>query len=276
MHKLQKLGWIFTEGNRKKNTIRAYETVITKFTADYADAELDTITADDLLTFLNKITNGRKPQTKHNRFAHLSAFFNFVRNNLDPLVKNPCQSPLLQKVFRSRVSYRWNIPEKDTIDEVIFRTTDVRNRLLLELMARGGMRISEVLKLTPNDILDRKLILREPKSGRENEIVFIPQKLADKLRDFALLTCDEPYNRIFPISYEAARIIVAKAGKLVGIHLKPHDLRRHAATHASRSGVPIEIVSKIILRHSSLSTTQRYLGKVTDVEAMRWIENLYG
>jgi hypothetical protein len=24
-----------------------------------------------------------------------------------------------------------------------------------------------------------------------------------------------------------------------------------------------------------LSTTQRYLGKVTDVEAMRWIENLY-
>jgi len=29
-------------------------------------------------------------------------------------------------------------------------------------------------------------------------------------------------------------------------------------------------------RHAHLSTTQRYLGKVTDVEAMRWIENLYG
>ena len=25
----------------------------------------------------------------------------------------------------------------------------------------------------------------------------------------------------------------------------------------------------------SLSTTQRYLGKITDTEAMRWIENLY-
>lgn len=41
-------------------------------------------------------------------------------------------------------------------------------------------------------------------------------------------------------------------------------------------GTPIEIVSKVILRHAHLSTTQRYLGKVTDVEAMRWIENLYG
>jgi hypothetical protein len=30
------------------------------------------------------------------------------------------------------------------------------------------------------------------------------------------------------------------------------------------------------MRHAHLSTTQRYLGKVTDVEAMRWIENLYG
>jgi integrase/recombinase XerD len=34
--------------------------------------------------------------------------------------------------------------------------------------------------------------------------------------------------------------------------------------------------SKVILRHSNLSTTQRYLGKITDTEAMKWIENLYG
>jgi hypothetical protein len=54
------------------------------------------------------------------------------------------------------------------------------------------------------------------------------------------------------------------------------DLRRHAATCGSRSGIPIEIVSKVILRHFNLSTTQRYLGKITDPEARRWIENLYG
>jgi integrase/recombinase XerD len=40
--------------------------------------------------------------------------------------------------------------------------------------------------------------------------------------------------------------------------------------------VPIEIVSKVILRHANLATTQRYLGKVSDVEAIRWIENIHG
>jgi integrase/recombinase XerD len=71
-------------------------------------------------------------------------------------------------------------------------------------------------------------------------------------------------------------VVVKKAGELVGINLKPHDLKRHAATLAFRSGMPIEIVSKVVLRHSNLATTQQYLGKVTDLEAMRWIENLHG
>ena len=70
--------------------------------------------------------------------------------------------------------------------------------------------------------------------------------------------------------------MVKKAGELVGINLRPHDLRRHAATYASRAGTPIEIVSKVILRHANLATTQRYLGKVTDLKAMRWIESLHG
>lgn len=62
--------------------------------------------------------------------------------------------------------------------------------------------------------------------------------------------------------------VVKKAGNMVAINLRPHDLRRHAATYASRSGTPIEIVSKVILRHAILSTTQRYLGKVSDLEGI--------
>jgi integrase len=142
-------------------------------------------------------------------------------------------------------------------------------------MARGGMRIGEVLKLTSKDINDRKIILRDPKSGKEHEIVFIPKRVAERLKEYTQSVCENSYDRIFPISYEAARIIVAKAGRLVNIKLRPHDLRRHAATYASRSGVPIEVVSKVILRHANLSTTQLYLGKISETEAMSWIDNLY-
>jgi len=153
---------------------------------------------------------------------------------------------------------------------------NIRNRLMLELMARGGMRIGEVLKLTPGDIQDRTLAIRNPKSGRTGEVVYIPRKLLIRLSDFVKRKNYKLNELIFPISYVAAHNMVKKAGQILGINLRPHDLRRHAATYASRSGTPIEIVSKVILRHADLSTTQRYLGKVNETEAIRWIENLYG
>jgi integrase/recombinase XerD len=225
---------------------------------------------------LTSFSTGSKPATKRHRYSSLKAFFNFLKNSVDAKIQNPCDTAMLRKMFRERPPQQWKIVEKDLVDEIIFRTMRPRNRIMLELMARGGMRVGEVLKIRAMDIQDRKLTLAGPKSGKESEVVFIPQKVADRLKEYVKESGAGPEQRVFPISYNAARIMVRKAGRLVGIHLRPHDLRRHAATFASRSGTPIEIVSKVIMRHAHLSTTQRYLGKVTDVEAMRWIENLYG
>jgi integrase len=225
---------------------------------------------------MTTVSDGTKQNTKKLRFTLLSAFFNFVKNSLDPDFQNPCDNPALRKLFRAGKPVQLKILEKDVIDEIIFRTRNPRNRLLLELMARSCMRVGEVLKLTPTDIEDRKAIIREPKSGKEAEAAFLPQKTADRLKKYIQEKGIKPDARIFPITYAAARLIVKKAGKLVDVHVKPHDLRRHAATYASRSGTPLEIVSKVLLRHSNLSTTQRYLGKISDAEAMRWIDNLYG
>ena len=193
-----------------------------------------------------------------------------------PDMHNPCQSPAAKNLFRKPKADQWTIFDKDTIDEVIFRTLNARNRIVLELMARGGMRVSEVLGLKPADIDDQKLLLHDPKSGREREIVFIPKKLSRRLLDYVRAKGLQPDQKIFPITYAGARKMVVKVGEMVGIKLRPYDLRRHAATYASRSGVPIEIVSKVILRHSDLSTTQRYLGNVSDCEAIKWIENIHG
>lgn len=246
-----------------------------RFRCQFSDFELGDLSVDNILDFMNQLTEGRKPQTKRGRFTSLLAFFNFIKDNLDQEFANPCDSPMLRKLFRPKIKPQFDILEKETVDEVIFRTVHPRNRLMLELMARGAMRIGEVLKIVPNDISERKILIREPKSGRECEIIFIPQKIADHLREYVETQKIGLQERVFPICYEAARSAVAKAGNLVGIHLRPHDLRRHAATFASRSGVPLEIVSKIILRHSNLSTTQIYLGRVSDTEALKWIETIY-
>jgi integrase len=47
---------------------------------------------------------------------------------------------------------------------------------MLELMARDGMRVGEVLNLTPADILEKSLVIQNPKSGRAEETVYVHEK----------------------------------------------------------------------------------------------------
>ncbi len=259
----------------KKNTIQNYRYFLAVFQKQFGRRDVTEVTSDEIMEFLVKITEGLKPSTKQLKYSLLKSLFNFVKNTAVPDLSNPCDSTVLAKPFRVSKLPPWTILERDAVDEFIFKTESPRNRLMLELMARGGMRIGEVLKLKPQDVQDRKLHLPNPKSGRASEVVFIPQKVADRLREYIVAEDILDNERIFPLGYTRAREIVKTAGKKIGIDVRPHDLRRHAATYASRSGVPIEIVSKIILRHSNLSTTQRYLGKISDTEVMYWIENIY-
>ena len=108
-----------------------------KFCAVFGGHQLSELTTGDVMDFLNQVTDGCKPQTKRIRYAHLSAFFNFIQENLDPDLLNPCDSPMLRKLFRPKMKIQWNILEKDTVDEIIFRTATLRDRLLLELDGWG-------------------------------------------------------------------------------------------------------------------------------------------
>jgi integrase len=256
--------------------VRNYELILSNFDEQFGERDVGSITQETVLAFLTDFTERNKQSTKRLRYSLLSAFFNFIKNSFDPAFQNPCDTLILRKIFKEPKSFPWDILEKDVVDEIIFRTVNPRNRIMLELMARAGMRIGEVLKMSPVNIQERKITIIGPKSGKEAEVVYIPQKVADRLKDYIREKGIKPDKRIFPISYPAARVVVKNAGKLVGIDLKPHDLRRHAATFASRSGTPLEIVSKIILRHANLTITQIYLGKISEAEAIRWIDNLYG
>ncbi len=62
----------------------------------------------------------------------------------------------------------------------------------------------------------------------------------------------------------------------MNVKIGPHDLRRHSATYASRNGIPLEVVSKVILRYQDLKITQIYLGKIGEAEALLWMDVLRG
>ncbi len=93
-------------------------------------------------------------------------------------MKNPCESPLLTKTFRMPKQKARKILDRETVDEMIYNTRSQRDRLFLELQARCGLRIGELLKLRGIDVIDRKLMIREPKSGKDAEVAFMPEQIA--------------------------------------------------------------------------------------------------
>jgi integrase len=152
---------------------------------------LHSLTTDEVWGFLTQQTDGRSQGTKKLRYSLLSSFFNFGKNILDPSLPNPCDTPVLRKIFGHPKPKQWTILDKDVVDEMIFRTENPRNRLILELMARSGMRIGEVLGLRAEDIEDRRVSLTNPKSGKESERVFLPQKVAERLKGYNHQTRDQ-------------------------------------------------------------------------------------
>lgn len=93
----------------------------------------------------------------------------------------------------------------------------------------------------------------QSKSGKEEEVVFIPQKVGNRLKEYIREKGLQPDDRSFPVGYGAAGFIVKKAANRVGVNISPHDLRRHAASFPSRSGTPIEIVSKVTSPHAAVA-----------------------
>jgi integrase len=86
-------------------------------------------------------------------------------------MRNPCNTPLLSRAFRAPKQSPRKILDRETVDEMIYNTKKQRDRLILELQARCGLRIGELLKIKVSDVSDRTISLREPKSGKDAEMV---------------------------------------------------------------------------------------------------------
>ena len=63
---------------------------------------LSSITSEGILTFMSKVSDGTKQNTKKLRFTLLSAFFNYIKNSVEPDFQNPCDNPALRKPFQGR------------------------------------------------------------------------------------------------------------------------------------------------------------------------------
>jgi integrase/recombinase XerD len=264
------------KGTVKKSTLKSYGKFLDQFMERFSACEVISISADQIGRFLEECTESLGRSTRHLRYAQIKAFFNYVIEVAGLNAKNPCTASELAKAYKNAAHRPRKILDKETVDEMIFNARSARDRLILELQARCGLRIGEVLKMRVSDLSGRKILIEDPKSGKDAEVAFMPEHIAARLAEYVAAKQFAPDGRVFPLCYTTVRNLVTGLGKKLNVKISPHDLRRHSATYASRNGVPLEIISKVILRHQDLKTTQIYLGKISDSEAIRWMDILHG
>ncbi len=260
----------------KERSMQSYEYILRQFLIQYSYRQVDSIHSQEIYSFLEEQTKGMAKATRRLRYTQIKTLFNFIIDKYDLNIKNPCTSSTLSKAFRTPPQMARKILDKEAMDEMIYNARNLRDRLMLKLQARCGLRIGELLKLRVSDVSDRKLIIREPKSRKDSEVAFMPEQIANRVHEYIQKKNLCPEDLLFPICYSTARSLIRSLVNKINLEMTPHDLRRYSATYASRNGMPIEIVSKVILRHQDIKTTQIYLGKVSDPEAIRWMDILHG
>jgi site-specific recombinase XerD len=156
--------------------------------------------------------------------------------------------------------------------------TGIRNRALLTVMYRAGLRVSEALALRPADVdpaagTVRVLAGKGRKArtvGIDDGALAVLQRWTDKRRELGLrgrtLFCTLEGA---PLRDTYARDILKRAGAKAGIvkRVHPHGLRHSYASALAREGVPLNVISKA-LGHSSSAITSRYLDHIAPADVI--------
>ena len=145
-----------------------------------------------------------------------------------------------------------------------------RDYVLFILGINSGLRISDLLKLTVNDVAEcDRISVIEDKTGKTKD--FPLSDLCKKIIKDYLKNCNPPYW-LFPsrkgdksISRIQAYRILNEASKHVGINeqIGTHSLRKTFGYWAYKQGVDVTRI-QYLLNHSAPSITLRYIGITRD------------
>ncbi len=158
------------------------------------------------------------------------------------------------------------MPRED-IEIFLDAITSVRDRALILLLLRTGMRIGELLEVKLEDIVlhDQKILIYIGSKNYEGREVYYSADAEQALKHW-LRTRDKTKRYLFygrsdkPLSYVAAWSAMRKALERAGLSDKgysPHNLRHTFATDMINAGMGVEVLQQI-LGHQDIEMTLRY------------------
>ncbi|HTQ32367.1 MAG TPA: tyrosine recombinase XerC [Opitutaceae bacterium] len=213
-------------------------------------------------------------RTLHNHVSGLRAFFKFWIKR-GRLATNPFTGVALPKLEKALPKF---LTEKQVTDllagplrllqnESLDAFSAWRDRLVLELLYGGGLRVSELVGLDYGQIEFERGVARVLGKGRKERLcplgrvamaVLVKWKTeyARRTDPAAPVVVNARHERL---NARAVQLIVKKYLALADLpmDLSPHKLRHSYATHLLNAGADLRLVQEL-LGHASLNTTQIY------------------
>ncbi|MGM0139110.1 integrase/recombinase XerD [Enterococcus sp. DIV0755b] len=147
-----------------------------------------------------------------------------------------------------------------------------RNVVILMLMVDCGLRISEVVGINNQDVLDKQIIIRNSKNNKDRAVAISPvlKKELIKYKRIKKKKYHGEDQEAFIVSYQQRRLnkkaiweilrgLLNQTGIRKSVH--PHTFRHTYASMQVRNGLDIFTIS-LNMGHSEINTTQKYLSSL--------------
>jgi integrase/recombinase XerD len=265
---------LIVEKGLSRNTIEAYSRDLRGFSIfleKNGGSDPLTVSPEKIIMYFKSLREEKlSPRSLGRSISALKGFFKFLLQE-GVLEENP-----LRHLRTPRVTPR--LPEiltRDDFEQIIRRVkaekpSGLRDRAMLELLYATGLRVSELVHLSLQDIDLNVGYLRTRGKGSKERIVPIGRTairvLKDYLRGRGHSSTPRPQGRaLFPgrggreITRQAFWKILRRYAAAAGIRKKitPHTLRHSFATHLLEGGADLRSVQSM-LGHADIATTQIY------------------
>jgi len=257
--------------NCKANTLKNDFTTIALFLSylkKCGKSELSQISRADLEAFVeHEQDRGLKIVSVSNRLGSLYAFLRYL------IDRDLADADLLRRKIKLKVPDALpRAMDPEDVKCLLAVLDDMRNRAMILILLRTGMRIGELLntKLVDVHLADNKILIYEGEKNRKGRAVCISEDACQALSAW-LQKRDPQKEYLFygrggnRMSYNNARVLFKKYLKRAGLEHKDyslHCLRHTFATELLNAGMRIECLQQL-LGHSSIEMTLRY-GRLSD------------
>ncbi|MFQ1015049.1 site-specific tyrosine recombinase XerD [Avibacterium paragallinarum] len=262
------------EKGLSENTIQSYRLDLTAL-ANWLESQnlrFETLDAIDLQRFLGeRLEAGYKATSTARLLSALRKFFQYLYREKyrtdDPsaVLSSPkLPSRLPKYLTEQQVTDLLNTPN---VDEPL----ELRDKAMLELLYATGLRVTELVSLSVDNISLQQGVVRVIGKGNKERIVPMGEEAAHWIKQFVLygrtaLLAGQLSDVLFPsrrgtqMTRQTFWHRIKHYAILAEIDcdaLSPHVLRHAFATHLVNHGADLRVV-QMLLGHSDLSTTQIY------------------